>query len=209
MRSGGSWGGSGSGNLPCWSSCRIERLAQRSAGGHGLSAWREIPKKWRPFRSRSGRSWRQRSASGACSTSGTSRCVFRTPRMKLPQDFRDLWEEFAREGVEHIVIGGHASAFHAEPRATKYLDLLLGGSRKYLERAARALARYGAPANVVESIKNLGETEIACLGRPPLRIDLLRTVDGAPPRRVLSAVGRCSVQSPSSARSRSGRNVEC
>ena len=26
--------------------------------------------------------------------------------MKLPPDFRDLLEEFAREGVEHVVIGG-------------------------------------------------------------------------------------------------------
>jgi len=28
--------------------------------------------------------------------------------MKLPNDFRELLEEFAREGVEHVVIGGYA-----------------------------------------------------------------------------------------------------
>ncbi|MDP9000510.1 MAG: hypothetical protein M3O46_10410 [Myxococcota bacterium] len=59
--------------------------------------------------------------------------------MNLPRDFRDLLEEFAHEGVEHVVIGGYAVAFHAGPRATK------GGSPENLERAARALARYGAP----------------------------------------------------------------
>ena len=37
--------------------------------------------------------------------------------MKLPPDFRELLEEFAREGVEHVVIGGYAFAFHVEPRA--------------------------------------------------------------------------------------------
>jgi hypothetical protein len=33
--------------------------------------------------------------------------------MKLPPDFRDLLEEFAREDVEYVVIGGYAYGFHA------------------------------------------------------------------------------------------------
>jgi hypothetical protein len=56
--------------------------------------------------------------------------------MSLPLDFKDLLEEFAREGVEHVVIGGYAFAFHVEPRATKDLDLLLGGDPANLECAA-------------------------------------------------------------------------
>jgi hypothetical protein len=98
--------------------------------------------------------------------------------MKLPRDFQELLEEFARERVEHVVIGGYAFAFHVEPRATKDLDILLEGSRENLERAAAALGRYGAPANVVEATRNLAESEVVYLGRPPLRIDLLRTIDG-------------------------------
>jgi hypothetical protein len=98
--------------------------------------------------------------------------------MKLPRDFKELLEEFAREGVEHVVIGGYAFAFHVEPRATKDLDILLEGSSENRERAAIALARYGAPPNVVEATRSLGETEVVYLGRPPLRVDLLRTLDG-------------------------------
>jgi hypothetical protein len=98
--------------------------------------------------------------------------------MKLPLDFKELLEEFAREGVEHVVIGGYAFAFHAEPRATKDLDILLEGSDDNRRRAAAALTRYGAPANVVEATRKLAETEVVYLGRPPLRIDLLRTIDG-------------------------------
>jgi hypothetical protein len=105
--------------------------------------------------------------------------------MNLPSDFKELLEEFAREGVEHAVIGGYAFAFHAEPRATKDLDVLLGGSKENLERAARALARYGAPPNVVEATGNLAETEVVYLGRPPLRVDLLRTIDGVSGAQVL------------------------
>src|SRR3984957_885049 len=98
--------------------------------------------------------------------------------MKLPSDFRERLEEFAREGVEHVVIGGYAFAYHVEPRATKDLDVFLEGSEENRERAARALARYGAPQNVVEATRNLAESEIVYLGRPPLRIDLLRAIDG-------------------------------
>jgi predicted nucleotidyltransferase len=105
--------------------------------------------------------------------------------MKLPPDFKELLEEFAREGVEHVVIGGYAFAFHAEPRATKDLDILLEGSDVNLERAARALARYGAPPNVVEATRRLAETEIVYLGQPPLRIDLLRQIDGVDSAQVL------------------------
>ncbi|MGO9000232.1 MAG: nucleotidyltransferase [Polyangiaceae bacterium] len=105
--------------------------------------------------------------------------------MKLPRDFRELLEEFAREGVEHVVIGGYAFAFHVQPRATKDLDVLLGGSPANLDRAARALARYGAPSAVVEATRHLAETEVAYLGQPPLRIDLLRTIDGVDSSDVL------------------------
>lgn len=61
--------------------------------------------------------------------------------MKLPPDFRDLLVEFARERVEHVILGGYAFAYHAEPRATKDLDLLIEGSAENRIRAARALER--------------------------------------------------------------------
>lgn len=98
--------------------------------------------------------------------------------MKLPSDFREMLEEFAREGVESVIIGGYAFGFHVQPRATKDLDVLIEGGKENRERAARALARYRAPSSVVEATRNLAETEVAYLGQPPLRIDLLRTIDG-------------------------------
>jgi len=98
--------------------------------------------------------------------------------MDLPLDFRDLLEAFAREAVEAVLVGGYAVAFHARPRATKDIDLVLHGSPENLERASRALAAFGAPSNVVEAVRALREGEVAYLGQPPLRIDLLRTIEG-------------------------------
>ncbi|MGA2450109.1 MAG: hypothetical protein ABTD50_15625 [Polyangiaceae bacterium] len=56
--------------------------------------------------------------------------------MDLPPDFRELLAEFARCGVEAVLVGGYAVAFHGRPRATKDIDLVLEGSRANLQRAS-------------------------------------------------------------------------
>jgi len=86
--------------------------------------------------------------------------------------------EFAADNVELVVVGGYAVAFHARPRATKDIAILLRGTAANLERASHALARFGAPANVVDAVKALGESDVVYLGQPPLRIDILRRIDG-------------------------------
>lgn len=106
--------------------------------------------------------------------------------MELPLDFRELLEEFARAGVDHLIVGGYAVAFHARPRATKDLDILLGSTPGNLERAATALARFGAPDNVVAAAVSMRDSDIVYLGQPPLRVDLLRTIDGVDTAGVFS-----------------------
>jgi predicted nucleotidyltransferase len=96
----------------------------------------------------------------------------------LAPDFRDLLEELARSNVELVIVGGYAVAFHGRPRATKDIDLVLGGSDENLGRAADALARFGAPRSVVEGIRGLAPSEVVFVGQPPLRVDFMRTIDG-------------------------------
>lgn len=98
--------------------------------------------------------------------------------MDLPLDFRDLLAEFESGRVEFLLVGGYAVAFHGRPRATKDIDLLLEGKPDNLRRAAEALARFGAPPNVIAAVTTLKDDEIVFLGQPPLRIDLLRSIDG-------------------------------
>lgn len=98
--------------------------------------------------------------------------------LDLPPDFRDLLEEFARAEVAAVLVGGYAVAFHGRPRATKDIDLLLTGDSVNLERAATALASFGAPRVVVDGVRTLAPTDVVFLGHPPLRIDFLRAVDG-------------------------------
>ena len=98
--------------------------------------------------------------------------------MDLPPDFKELLEEFARSGVEAVLVGGYAVAFHGRPRTTKDIDLVLGAAPENLRRAAEALDRFGAPPVVVEGVRDMKPTEVVFFGQPPLRIDFLRTIDG-------------------------------
>src|SRR5262245_36593095 len=98
--------------------------------------------------------------------------------MELHPDFRDLLAEFARFGVEYALLGGYAVGYHAKPRATKDLDLLVSGDGENLARVAAALIAFGAPANVIQGVRALAQDEIVHFGVPPVRVDLLRSADG-------------------------------
>ncbi len=101
--------------------------------------------------------------------------------MDLLPDFKELLEELARDAVEFLLVGGYAVAFHGRPRATKDIDILLDGSIENLERAGRALARFGAPTQIVEAIRSMQPSDIVFMGQPPLRVDFLRSIDGVDP----------------------------
>jgi len=106
--------------------------------------------------------------------------------MDLPRDLIDLLAAFASEKVDFVLVGGHAVAFHSIPRATKDLDVLLASTPGNQERAAAALAKFGAPRNVVDAARHMTEDEIVYVGRPPQRIDVLRRIDGVSANEVLA-----------------------
>ncbi|MGA7124518.1 MAG: nucleotidyl transferase AbiEii/AbiGii toxin family protein [Polyangiaceae bacterium] len=98
--------------------------------------------------------------------------------MDLHPDFKDLLSALADTNAEYLVVGGWAVGYHAEPRFTKDLDLFIGPSKENLDAVARALARFGAPGDIVDTIRGLGPDEFLFLGASPVRIDILRRVDG-------------------------------
>jgi hypothetical protein len=98
--------------------------------------------------------------------------------MDLHPDFRDLLAEFARAEVRFALLGGYAVAYYGRPRATKDLDLLVSGEDDNPDRVGQALDAFGAPPSVVAAARAQSDSEIVYLGAPPVRIDILRTVDG-------------------------------
>lgn len=79
----------------------------------------------------------------------------------LPSDFVELLAAFAAAGVEYLLVGGYAVAFHAEPRATKDMDLWIGGSAANIERLVRAVAGFDAPPHILEALRQQTAEESA------------------------------------------------
>jgi len=97
---------------------------------------------------------------------------------KLNSDFVDLLGAFASCGVEYLVVGGYAVAFHARPRATKDIDLWIATGADNLRKTARALRQFGAPAVVIEALRSSTPNDVIWMGQPPRRVDILQHVDG-------------------------------
>jgi hypothetical protein len=98
--------------------------------------------------------------------------------MDLHPDFRDLLSALAATNAEYMVVGGWAVGYHAEPRFTKDLDVFIGPSDENLQAVANALAKFGAPPEIIDTLRGLGPDEFLFLGAAPVRVDILRRVDG-------------------------------
>lgn len=101
-------------------------------------------------------------------------------REPLNVDFMDMLQALLIEGVEFLVVGAYAMAFHGVPRATGDIDLWIRPSTENAARVSRALIRFGAPVRTL----GFGETDLATanmvfqLGLPPRRIDLTTGIQG-------------------------------
>lgn len=96
----------------------------------------------------------------------------------LPPDFTDLITAFVAAEVEFLVVGGYALALHGHPRFTKDMDVWVGAGVANLDRAEAALDQFGAPPSVARNLREADDLDVVWMGRPPLRIDLMKGVPG-------------------------------
>jgi len=95
----------------------------------------------------------------------------------MPKDLKELLRAFNDHAVKYLIVGGYAFGVHAEPRATKDLDIFIRADEENSKAVFRALAQYGAP------LDNLSPTDFSDgstfqIGQPPARIDILQRIDG-------------------------------
>jgi hypothetical protein len=98
----------------------------------------------------------------------------------LNEDFRDFLHDLVTEGVEFVVVGAYALAFHGSPRATGDIDVLVRPSVENAPRVIRALERFGAPlrAAAVTAADFARPGVVYQIGLPPRRIDILTEITG-------------------------------
>ena len=98
--------------------------------------------------------------------------------MKLQQDLREFIELLNSHGVEYVVVGGHAVAFHGYPRYTGDIDFLIRPTEENAARIVTVLDAFGfAAAHEIKASLTQPE-KILQLGRPPNRIDILTSASG-------------------------------
>jgi hypothetical protein len=79
-------------------------------------------------------------------------------------------------GVEFVVVGAHAVAFHGHPRFTGDLDLLVRPAPENAERVMATLRAFGFPSPGLSAADFLRPDSVVQLGVAPNRIDLLTSI---------------------------------
>lgn len=94
------------------------------------------------------------------------------------RDYEEFIESLNGIGARYLIVGAHAVAFHARPRATKDLDLLIEPTRANAERVLAAIRGFlGSDLGIqLEDLTAPGR--IVQLGVAPSRIDLLSRIAG-------------------------------
>lgn len=94
-------------------------------------------------------------------------------------DFAEFIASLNAHRVRYLIVGGYAVGFHARPRATKDIDVLLDRTPANARRACTAITTFlGAPAPNVTEAALLNPRTLVVLGVPPVRIDILTSIDG-------------------------------
>ncbi len=95
----------------------------------------------------------------------------------MPADLKELLRAFNDHAVKYLIVGGYAFGVHAEPRATKDLDIFIRSDAENSNAVFRALAQYGAPLGGFSPSDFMDGTTFQ-IGQPPTRIDILQHIDG-------------------------------
>src|ERR1035438_492466 len=104
-------------------------------------------------------------------------------------DYRELLSILNAHRVKYLVIGAYAVAIHAQPRATKDLDILVKANPENAKAVFAALAEFGAPLQGLSAADFEEPGPFFRIGREPVGVDILTAVpgvdfDAAWPRRI-------------------------
>lgn len=80
--------------------------------------------------------------------------------------------------VEYLLIGGYAVSYHGYPRATNDLDVWVAVHPDNADRLVLVLQSFGFATPDLSNALFLQENKIICMGRPPIRIELLTAIPG-------------------------------
>jgi predicted nucleotidyltransferase len=98
--------------------------------------------------------------------------------MKVEKDYEDLLELLNRHNVKYCIIGSYALAFHARPRYTKDIDILIENSIVNARKILKALNEFGFGSLQLTEEDFTEPRQIIQLGYEPVRVDLITSIKG-------------------------------
>jgi len=96
----------------------------------------------------------------------------------ISSDYKDILSAFDDSGVEYLVVGAHAMAFHGVTRSTGDIDLWINCDPINSDKVYRALADFGAPMDDLDKSDLEIPGNVFQIGVAPNRIDILTAIDG-------------------------------
>jgi hypothetical protein len=96
----------------------------------------------------------------------------------LPPDFKEFLRLLNESKVEYLLVGGYAVSYYGYVRATADMDVWIASNADNAARVVKALREFGfdLPASVAELF--LKPDNVARMGTPPFRIEMLTSVSG-------------------------------
>lgn len=97
---------------------------------------------------------------------------------KLQSDLREFIKLLNSRGVEYLLVGGYAVAYHGHPRFTGDIDFLIHATLENVQRLLEVLDDFGFGGIGISAQDLLEPGRVVQLGHPPNRIDLLTSISG-------------------------------
>ena len=98
--------------------------------------------------------------------------------IRLPKDFKELLQLLNSKKIEYLVVGGYAVALYGYPRATGDMDIWIAISKDNAHKTVEALREFGFNSPALTEELFLEEEKNIRMGNPPLRIEILTSIDG-------------------------------
>jgi len=100
--------------------------------------------------------------------------------MRLARDLRQFIELLNSHGVEYLIVGSFALAFHGWPRFTGDIDILIRPSKENAQRVEAVIQDFGFGSLGLRADDFGKPYQVVQLGHPPNRVDLLTAITGVP-----------------------------
>jgi hypothetical protein len=96
----------------------------------------------------------------------------------MHSDYEELLSILNAHRVKYLVVGAYAVSIHAQPRATKDLDILVKADEENAKAVFAALAEFGAPLEGLAPADFAEPGPFFRMGCEPIGVDILTAVGG-------------------------------